>query len=184
MPTYTFTEDEARAAYDAWGCNCGPSALAFALQCSLDKVRPLIPDFEAKRYTSPTMMRTALETVGRNFIDVRPKPRTAGGGLDIEPMFCHLMSLVRIQWTGPWTAPNANPKWAYRQTHWIATWTERNVALIFDINGGVRGPQSWEEEIVPMILEGIPRADGSWYPTHIWRLKGTPTWPGPDLVKR
>lgn len=37
--TYPFTEDEMYAAAREWGCNCGPSALAFALQVPLDRVR-------------------------------------------------------------------------------------------------------------------------------------------------
>lgn len=56
---YPFTEEELEAAADEWGCNCGPSALAFALQKPLEEVRYAIPDFEQKGYTSPTMIRIA-----------------------------------------------------------------------------------------------------------------------------
>lgn len=42
---YSFTEDDMRCAAEAWGCNCGPSALAFALQTTLDAVRPALPGF-------------------------------------------------------------------------------------------------------------------------------------------
>ena len=167
MPTYTFSEQDAQAAYDEWGCNCGPSALAFALQISLKQVRPLLRGFEQKRYTNPTMMKVALETVNRQFSNVRPPVR---GRMFDEHHFRGRMSLIRIQWTGPWTAPGVNPRWAYRQTHWITTWTERDVALLFDCNGGIRGIVSWEGEIVPMLTEQIDRADGCWFPTHIWRL--------------
>jgi hypothetical protein len=159
--TYPFTEADARAAHEEWGANCGPNALAFALQIPLEKVRPLIPGFEAKRYTSPTMMKAALANAGRSFDNFACDPLT---------MFHDQMSLTRIQWTGPWTAPGANPKWAYRQTHWIATYQQERQPVVFDVNGGCRLFVDWQDEIIPLILETIPRNDGGWHPTHIWRL--------------
>lgn len=166
MPTYTFTEDEAKAAHDEWGCNCGPTALAFALQIPLEKVRPLLRGFDDKRYTNPTMMKQALELFGERFSGV---VATTDRMFD-EHEFRGRMTLVRIQWTGPWTATGATPRWAYRHTHWITTWTERGVPLLFDCNGGIQGPDSWEQEIVPMLTRAIRRADGGWFPTHIWRF--------------
>jgi hypothetical protein len=53
MPTYTFTQDEVRIAHEQWGCNCGPAAMAFALQIGLEPVRHAIPLFAERRYTSP-----------------------------------------------------------------------------------------------------------------------------------
>lgn len=164
--TYPFTEADAKAAHDEWGCNCGPTALSFALQWPLADVRYMIPGFEQKRYTSPTMMRSALDLISQRISCV--------GRPSVEAMFDQheyrgRLALVRIQWTGPWTAPGANPRWAYRHTHWITTWTERSVPLIFDCNGGIRGIDSWESEIVPLLTD-YERADGGWFPTHIWRL--------------
>lgn len=163
MMNYPFTEEEARVAYDEWGCNCGPTALAFALQTSLDVTRRLIADFDQKRYTSPAMMLDALIASGRQWRDIRP--------VDTSRMFQVGPSLVRIQWTGPWTQPGANPKWAYRQTHWITTFlVERQAAMVFDVNGGIMGFQRWQSEIVPLILKSYPRSDGGWHPTHIWTI--------------
>ncbi len=168
MPTYTFTEEEARTAHNEWGCNCGPSALAFALQVSLDTVRPLLSGFDAKKYTNPTMMKRALEIKGRRFSNVRPPSIDR---MFDEHEFQGRLALVRIQWTGPWTAPDVrNQRWSYRQTHWITTWTERSVPLIFDCNGGIQDLNSWEQKIVPLLTGAIERADGGWYPTHVWRL--------------
>lgn len=165
--TYPFTQEEAEAAFNEWGCNCGPTALGFALQLPLSKIRPLILGFDEKRYTSPSMMKAALLLADKPYSPVRfPTKET----MFDNDLFRGRMSLVRIQWTGPWTAPDANPRWAYRQTHWITTWTERGVPLLFDCNGGIRGPDSWESEIVPVLTESIPRADGGWFPTHCWRL--------------
>ena len=53
---YTFTQADSQRAFDEWGANCGPNALAFALQTSLDAVKGQIPEFEKRRYTSPSMM--------------------------------------------------------------------------------------------------------------------------------
>jgi hypothetical protein len=170
---YPFTEEEFNVAAREWGCNCGPSALAFATQKRLDAVRHAIPGFAEKRYTSPLMMKAALEFLRTPFVavTVREKRHPA----DVEGMFAGTPTLVRVQWTGPWTAPGANPKWAYRQTHWIVAWhgNVEGAPMVFDCNGGVRGFSSWEDEIVPLILQAcVPRADGGWYPTHIWRLCG------------
>lgn len=151
-----FTEQDMQAAVAEWGCNCGPSALAFALRLPLDRVRYAIPGFEAKGYTSPTMMRAALDRLGAG-VAVSPPDRLSLLGS---------MALVRVQFTGPWTAPGANPKWAYWHTHWIATWRGN----VFDCNGGIRPLGEWEAGIVPLLTAAIKRADGGWFPTHVWRL--------------
>lgn len=171
MPTYPFTEEEARKAFEEWGCNCGPTALAFALQCKLPAVRYYLKGFEQKRYTNPTLMANAIREAGRTKIIQKVPSRTTAGGLNIDPMFHSKISVVRVQWTGPWTAPGANPRWAYRMTHWIATWLERDVPLVFDCNCGIRGFESWENQIVPEIVKSVDRADGGWHPTHIWTIK-------------
>jgi hypothetical protein len=172
---YPFTEQEMIAAAGEWSCNCGPSALAFALQIGLDKVRGKIPGFEVKGYTSPTMMKAALANLGKPF-DVFPA--------DVSNMFrssyLDSINLVRVQWTGPWTKPGANPKWAYRASHWIASWVimeERGhdgamayIDRVFDCNGGIRSFETWKTEIVPLLTALYPRADGGWFPTHVWRI--------------
>lgn len=164
---YCFSEADAKRAFDEWGCNCGPTALAFAARVGLDVVRPEIPGFDEKRYTSPTMMFKAVINLGLSYVPIPCAPRSDAlpGALDSS------IALVRIQWTGPWTAPGANPRWAYRQTHWICAWIALNAGpVIFDVNGGIRSLRSWQEEIVPDLLAGVKRADGGWYPTHVWRL--------------
>jgi len=162
-------------ATDEWGCNCGPSALAFAARLSLDSVRPAIPDFDARRYTSPTMMKLALAHLSLPITNVRLTDGQNGRALEaVLALFGEAIGLIRIQWTGPWTAKGMNPRWAYRQSHWIAGWNRPRgnhfEALVFDCNGGIRTLESWEKEIVPILTEGIPRADGGWYPTHVWRI--------------
>jgi hypothetical protein len=167
---YPFTEAEMQAAADEWNANCGPSALAFALQIPVARVRGTIPGFEEKGYTSPSMMRAALQGMGVRFV---------AAVADREEMFRAAPALVRVQWTGPWTKPGANPKWAYRQTHWIAAWRDGIQDKVFDCNGGIRAFSSWETEIVPLLTKTYPRADGGWFPTHIWRLGS----PGEKLLR-
>lgn len=169
---YPFTMDDMEKAADEWNCNCGPAALAFALQVPLDAVRGKIPGFEEKGYTSPSMMKAGLSAMRQKYIDMQdPTPAV---------MFVGRIALVRIQFTGPWTAPGANPKWAYRATHWIATWQTmeergrlgemRVFRHVFDCNGGVMLFENWVSDIVPRLTASIKRSDGGWCPTHIWRL--------------
>lgn len=165
--SYSFTEQEMQRASDEWGANCGPSALAFILQTDLESLRDSIPGFDTKRYTSPMMMKYALANLGKTF--------TTYHGKDGKPskatMFGREPALVCVQWTGPWTKPGVNPRWAYRQTHWIVTYmVELQAAMVFDCNGGIRGFQSWEKEIVPILTALYKRADGGWFPTHVWRI--------------
>jgi hypothetical protein len=139
--------------------------LAFALRVKPDDVRPLIPGFDEKRYTSPTMMAAALNASGV----VWDRSRTG----KVLRLYADRPTLVRVQWTGPWTAEGANPKWAYRQTHWICAWIDDATRMVFDVNGGIRSLESWEREVVPPLIKAcVPRADGGWFPTHCWGV-----WP-------
>lgn len=170
---YPFSSEDMIAAMREWNCNCGPSALAFALQRHISEVRGTIPGFEDKGYTSPTMMQAGLRNFGRSYW-ITPK-------LSTMSMFAPLIALTRIQWHGPWTDPGANPKWAYRQTHWIATWQEMEERghegrmtifnRVFDCNSGITSFEEWERVTVPTLIAMYPRANGKWSPTHIWRLK-------------
>lgn len=154
-----FTLADADAAYESWGCNCGPSALAAMLGMSLDEVRPHLIGFDAKRYTNPTMMFDALQSIGRPW-------RKVGAAW---PRY----GLARIQWHGPWMRPEVPIRARYRQTHWVGSWiTETRGHGIWDINAMGNGTgwcarADWERELVPHILrEAVPRADGQWSVTH------------------
>lgn len=159
---YPFTQEQMAVAAEAWGCNCGPSALAFALQKPLEAVRYAILGFEKKGYTSPTMMKAGLEELQAPYVGVAKPNRDA--------MFADRPALVRIQFTGPWTNPGANPKWAYWHTHWVCCWCEGGTPLVFDCNGGILGVSQWENDIIPLLTAVDKKCDGKWYPTHIWRL--------------
>lgn len=157
---YPFTQAEFEAASEAWGCNCGPSALAFALQMTLDRVRTAIPDFEAKKYTSPSMMKASLQNLGHFYTSVAPT---------LSPS---KTALVRVQWTGPWTDAGANPRWAYRQTHWVCCYPQKLETFVFDCNGGVMSLSQWEKDIAPILAKLSPRGYGGWFPTHTWIITG------------
>lgn len=164
---YPFTQDEFESASREWGCNCGPSALAFACQVSLGKVREAIVGFDEKRYTSPSMMSGGIRAVGMDF-DAVENP-------SVDAMCHETPALVRVQWTGPWTQPGVNPKWAYWHTHWVATWRQPamkpgHASLVFDCNAGVTMLDDWVANVVPT-LTTAPRADGGWFPTHVWRVR-------------
>jgi hypothetical protein len=149
-----FTVDEAQAAADAWGLNCGPGAVAAVLGMTLDELRPHLGDFERKQYTNPTLMWSILNSVGVKWRTSRDKAFPDYG-------------LARIQWTGPWTKPGVSPRAAYRYTHWVGAAGDE----IFDINcmsvGGWVPSREWSGQVVPWLLgECVPRADGGWFVTH------------------
>lgn len=158
MPVRCITGAEADAAYDGWGCNCGPGAIAAIMGMSLGEVRPLLGDFERKRYTNPTLMWEILDRIGRPW-------RKVGSAW---PKF----GLARIQWEGPWMEPGVPMAARYRQTHWVASWiTDDRGHGIFDINMTGNGSgwgrrEDWEREIVPLIVAATPRANGKWHVTH------------------
>lgn len=170
--SYCFTEAEANRAFDEWGCNCGPTALAFVARVGLDVVRSAIPGFDEKRYTSPTMMKAALGGLAVGFVTIGCAPRGDESPVSVLlRLLDRQISLIRVQWTGPWTQPGMNPRWAYNFTHWIAGWYDGASYRVFDCNGGIRSLASWNTEIVPILTAAQnKRCDGGWYPTHVWRI--------------
>jgi hypothetical protein len=159
-----FTEADMDKAFRDFGANCGPAALAFALQVHIDKVRDAIPGFRERGYTSPSMMQAALANLRKPYTVV-----PCSTGMVLSQMFAEQVALVRVQFTGPWTEPWANRRWAYQYTHWISAW-QADLPMVFDCNGGIRPFPSWESDILPLLAQQYKRADGGWVPTHIWRL--------------
>jgi hypothetical protein len=160
-----FTLADAERASDEWGCNCGPSALAAVTGRTLDEIRPLMGEFEKKRYTNPTLMFECLKRSGANWWTVAGVP-THG--------------LIRVQWEGPWTAPGVPPRVAYRHTHWIGIKNPLHASMldqvhrtagIFDINamnsGGWIAYTDWATILVPWLLQQCePKANGRFSFTH------------------
>jgi len=176
-----FTAADLDAAHQAWGCNCGPGAIAAMLGLTLDEVRPFLGDFESKRYTNPTLMWSILAALRV------PHTRTVAADNDaavrpVEAQPWPGYGLCRIQWHGPWTRPGVPLQARYRHTHWIGVQRGRTNPRhvgIFDINArcepdgelGWTPASAWAESVVPWLLERcVPRASGGWHITHVVTL--------------
>ncbi len=153
-----FSAEDADRAYDEWGCNCGPAAIAAILGLRLADVRPHIPDFESRRYTNPSMMNAALRSLGVTFRE---------SGVD-WPWW----GLVRIQWEGPWTLPGVPIRARYRYTHWVGSAHRNGAVGVFDVNclnngSGWVAFKDWSETVAPWLAKAHEaRATGSWHVTH------------------
>lgn len=174
LPVHISMEDGERA-FNEWGCNCGPAALAAIMSLTLDQVRPHMGDFEKKRYSNPTLMYAALDSVGARWRK-----------LDCPRCDWPIYGLCRIQWEGPWTQPGVPIRVRYRHTHWIAVQhpVGARAAGIFDVNclangSGWTDEKSWRENLVPWLLEEcVPRADGKWHITHSIEVDPSSVIPG------
>jgi hypothetical protein len=160
-----FNLADAERAADAWGCNCGPGALAAIMGLTLEDVRSHIGDFEHRGYVNPTMMFDALNSVGAIWKPILASRSPAH--LDFP-----LYGLARIQWEGPWMRPGVPIGARYARTHWIGAAHSGGEIGIFDINcinngSGWVALREWCDVVVPFILrEAVPRADGKWHITH------------------
>lgn len=171
LPTIVplFCAADAEQAYHAWGCNCGPSALAAVCGVDLETSRRVLPGFEEKRYTNPSMMFAGLRSL-KEAGCIAAFDVTIGARKSVSwPLF----GLARVQWEGPWTAPGVPMAARYRRTHWVGVQKDptQDDYAIFDVNamatGGVVTAESWTSVVVPWILEQcVPKADGRWHLTH------------------
>jgi len=176
-----FTAADLDAAHAAWGCNCGPGAVAAMLGLTLEEIRPHLGDFEPKGYTNPSLMWSILAALRV------PHGRSVAGDNDaavrpVEAQPWPSYGLCRIQWHGPWTRPGVPLQARYRHTHWIGVQRRegnpRDVG-VWDVNAmaatsdgqGWTSAEAWAERIVPWILERcVPRASGGWHITHVVAL--------------
>lgn len=163
------TQEQSQQAFNEWGANCGPHALAFALGLPLIRVKQYLPDFEPKRYMNPTMMGEALCLAGVNF--TRSLFTKASLGVALEKMFHHRITIVRIQWEGPWLNAGVPKVAAYCHTHWVAAWNPDPDGIschVYDVNCGAVHASHWEQTALADLMQE-QRATG-WYPTHFYRL--------------
>ncbi len=166
-PSYPYDEHESYKAYQEWGCNCGPSALATMINLKPDDVRPHIKGFDEKKYTSPTMMKDAIASLGLGFVQ---------SGVTLDPPPYPFYGVIRIQWDGPWCRPEVPKRVAYRYTHWIGAMTFAGSLYVFDVNSGWSRKDVWEKETVPTLTKLYPKSNGKYFPTHIWNI-AIPTQP-------
>lgn len=148
-----FTGEESNRANDEWGANCGPHSLATVLAITLDRARELMPDFEGRGYTTPTMMLAAL---GRAGVVFTRKTRLK------TPELCE--GLNRIQWEGRWTKPGVPPIVAYRYTHWVAKAGGMIFCTAVPLPEPLWLPESYWRELVAKVCQA-ENFDG-WHVTH------------------
>lgn len=169
VPPFTF--EEACAASDEWGFNCGPAAVSAVCGISLTDLRPHLGGFEEKRYTNPTLMAEILLNAGvkvLDFVRLNWKLEMERTGRKPWPR----QGLARIQWEGPWMRPEVPMQARYRHTHWVGVRTlDSGGMFIFDINamsvGGWITAGEWEGELAPwLIKECCPKGNGKWHITH------------------
>lgn len=167
-PALRFTAQDQHAAWEAWGCNCGPGALAAVVGMTLDELRPHLGDFEEKRYTDVVMMLGILDSI-------RVEHHA------ISPVMMPRYGLARIQWEGPWTEPDQPAEARLRHSHWVgvqSTLEHKGLPSgfrIFDINamqvGGWLHYTMWSKRLVPWILEECePEANGRWHITNAFDI--------------
>jgi hypothetical protein len=154
-----FTHADADRAYDEWGANCGPGAIAAICGLTLDELRPFMEGvgFAGKRYTNPSMMFEVLRRLRVVWRKAELKWPNYG--------------LVRVQWEGRWTNPGVPARARYRYTHWVGAAIRNGDVGVFDINCINNGTgwarlDDWSTVIVPHLTAQYPGASGKWHITH------------------
>ena len=164
-----FDAQRQQQAFDLFGANCGPGAIAGV--CGFDPiqvVQMLGPKFAKLNGTTEVMLRDCLDRLGIAWEDV-PAGLTDYG-------------IARIQWEGPWLY-DADPFEKYRHSHWIGVST-RGLPhpMIFDINaisvGGWISLSEWDEVLRPWLLNATePRATGNWWISETLKIRLFPRNP-------
>lgn len=188
---HSITFEAAEAAHKAYGFNCGPGALCGITGLSPEQLRPHLGDFEAKGYMNPSLMRETLKRLGLEFrwhvlseqsarVEMLSKP--SGSGAICSAKAAALLpnfGLCRIQWGGPWCDPGVPMAARYRQSHWIAAAHHPGRGLgVFDVNNNTSDHDidwapfdAWASVVVPDLIATYPRADGTWWLTHVVEVK-------------
>lgn len=172
-----FTPTDMDDANIAWLANCGPGALAALLGVQVMEVRPRFPHFPEKARTNLTQMQEAM---GRSRRETPAPPvelAPAGPFPRIERA-----AMVQIQWTGRWTSPAANARYAWadmlKNSHWTAArMTPAHGLWVYDVNFNIDGPVSggwmpvaaWERNIAPSMIKEKKSRTG-WYAKEILHL--------------
>lgn len=134
-----WTPPDTEEAWQKWGANCGPCALAAILGLRLVDVAPHFDGFSRRRYMNPTDVKAALDRLHVQHRVTRDWPE---------------FGLAFLQWEGPWRHISE----AYRHTHWVAV----NGIRVYDVNEeeGWTSKHDWERWTVPYLLTCTPEATG------------------------
>ena len=158
-----FTQEDADRAYDEWGVNCGPSALAAIMGMTLNEVRPHMRNFERKHYTNPNLMNAALRSIRRPWRNIGANARaTALRAFNGKARGRALASRCAPAIAIPTGSASIKP-----------------TTGIFDINCMNNGTgwcslDDWVLVIVPHLTAQYPRATGSWHITHRIEIEKLP----------
>ena len=155
---------------DAWGANCGPMSLAAVLGLStVEATRDLVHPFRG--FMSPTNMVDALELARIRGLAAR-WTHLRNAAHDPWPM----LGLVRIQWLGPW-CDLADPRAAYRYTHWVGV-RMRGVELTADVaQRPVRAESGLTFEHAAPPIEVYDATPNRWVPLDRWARWCSTLWP-------
>ncbi len=154
-PALLFGAEDQQRAYDLYGSNCGPGAIAGICGTTPEHVVGMLGEkFQKIRGTTEIMLRATLDQLGVRWEDV------PAGWPDY--------GIARVQWGGPWLYSD-DPFEKLRHSHWIGVATRGlpNV-MIFDINaigvGGWISLAEWDDLVIPWLLEACePEATGEWW---------------------
>lgn len=165
VPPLEFNAVDLQRAYNDWGCNCGPSALAACCRLDLIQAKRAARMFARKKYMNPADMHAALKAVR-----MRVTTEHCDGGTELDIYPAH--GLCLIQWGGPWVSDKYNSRWASCHTHWIASKLIEETRWIFDINQfGWKSIEDWSEKTLPLLLAGDSLRDGTYWLKHSWEVR-------------
>lgn len=153
-PKLRFDAADQMLAWDVFGANCGPGAVAAALGLKPAFVALLLSDEFLRRRATTEVMLTRLLT------DLEV-PWTLMDSHDVQ------FGILRVQWSGPWDG-SADPYEPLGHSHWVTVWRSGGRTEIFDVNaisvGGWLAYSEWSQDLVPWLLEREePEANGSWW---------------------
>jgi hypothetical protein len=160
IPPLRFTEADANDANDAWRFSCGPAAICALLGMTPDEVRPHLGNFRG--WMNPTQMGAALNRIGKPV-----KLWRDGDGDGFPP---DADAIWRLQFEGPWMAPNVPVAARYKHTHYVAFNAES--LRVFDVNWCFWHLRSvWVPMLRDLIQDETPKAFGTWHVTHAWEVQ-------------
>lgn len=142
---------DTESAYEQWGANCGPCALAAALGRSVNSIRHMLPNFPTKGFVNSPDMKAALLTYGVGF------RATWGGAWPAR-------GLVLIQWGGHERKP---PRAQFLHTHWIAVEGD----LVFDVNADQLYPRATWDKVIRVLSQQERWGDGTWFVKYVIELR-------------
>jgi hypothetical protein len=148
-------------ASEAWGANCGPTAIAGALGLTLDQVRPAVvgSDGKFKGYMGARDLRAAIERAGGQIVRTWSRPdKRELAKTDGSPI------VVLIRFCGPWDAvPRAAAKYrhAFCYRHGYVEPLERAAQR-------ARGP-GWVLDVNSVVPTESGQYTTQWLPLWQWR---------------